>query len=197
MEPVQRSCNSRSEVKCNSCFKTFSVKISENIQIHVMSKLNEENPYSDSDELLDPMLNCNDTVKDDSTSILLKDDEINVVAPATNTDATKSFVNQNIDHADDFCTSIPLSVSNMSNSASMVQQEEADTCICSASPENNNAAQIPSQLHLNCKSEQNSDLDHIIANGIDECLRTEMNDPVEILRYFQGLIVTGKTRTTT
>ncbi|CAC5404070.1 unnamed protein product [Mytilus coruscus] len=193
MEPVQRSCNSRSEVKCNSCFKTFSVKdIREHTNTCVMSKLNEENPYSDSDELLDPMLNCNDTVKDDSTSILLKDDEINVVAPATNTDATKSFVNQNIDHADDFCTSIPLSVSNMSNSASMVQQEEADTCICSASPENNNAAQIPSQLHLNCKSEQNSDLDHIIANGIDECLRTEMNDPVEILRYFQGLIVTGR-----
>ncbi|CAC5359836.1 unnamed protein product [Mytilus coruscus] len=191
MEPVQRSCNSRSEVKCNSCFKTFSVKdIREHTNTCVMSKLNEENPYSDSDELLDPMLNCNDTVKDDGTSILLKDDEINVVAPATNTDATKSFVNQDIDHADDFCTSIPLSVYNMSNSASMVQQEEAD--ICSARPENNNAAQIPSQLHLNCKSEQNSDLDHIIANGIDKCLRTEMNDPVEILRYFQGLIVKGR-----
>ncbi|CAG2215054.1 unnamed protein product [Mytilus edulis] len=214
--PQLKGCGGIELLKCNQNSRdlqvidcTWSVKklkdnlgnqaklyISENIQIHVLLKLNEENPNSDSDDLLDPMLNRNDTVKDDttsillkdyeinvvapstntvkddSTSILLKDDEINVVAPATNTDATKSFVNQEIDHADDFCTSIPLSASNMSNSESMVQQEEAD--ICSASPENDNAAQIPSQLHLiNRKSNQNSDLDHIIANGIDECLRTE------------------------
>ncbi|VDH96226.1 Hypothetical predicted protein [Mytilus galloprovincialis] len=190
MEPVQKSCNSRSEVKCNSCFKTFSVKdIREHTNTCVIAKLNEENPNSDSDDLLDPMLNRNDTVKDDTTSILLKDEEINVLAPATNIvkdDSTiillkDDEINEvapatNTDAvADDFCTAIPLSD------------------ICSASPENNNAAQIPSQLHLiNCKSNQNSDLDHIIANGIDECLRTEMNDPVEILRYFQGLIVTGR-----
>ncbi|XP_071147376.1 uncharacterized protein [Mytilus edulis] len=193
MEPVQKNCNSRSEVKCNSCFKTFSVKdIREHTNTCVIAKLNEENPNSDSDDLLDPMLNCNDTVKDDTTSILLKDEEINVLAPATNIvkdDSTiillkDDEINEvapatNTDavavNADDFCTAIPLSD------------------ICSASPENTNAAQIPSQLHLiNCKSNQNSDLDHIIANGIDECLRTEMNDPVEILRYFQGLIVTGR-----